>query len=281
MYGRVWALLVLCLAIMIGGGVAQQCVNHVGAAVDWWVILKVPPKIGTSGFGYYDSTYRTPTFQYIPNFVDNGSTALTLTMLQINTLTMETVAWNDEKPNNQTSFNLAHSKGFISYSFAERKGFLLSHSLPKYPDFVNHKVNITIATGQNYYGQHLICASMSLAELNKLAFRLMITRPFIYESSIKNSSLTNYLADLASGKADKVAASFEMEEFNPSPSFKFRSIYKNGYVNCSIFEDGLIGYLKMNMTAETWGRPLDGPWCSRGWTVNNVLKVMVGSVSWD
>lgn len=50
--------------------VPQGCVNHVGAVVDWWVILKVPPKIGSTGFGYYDSTYRSPTFQYIPNHVD-------------------------------------------------------------------------------------------------------------------------------------------------------------------------------------------------------------------
>lgn len=150
-------------------------------------------------------------------------------MLQINTMSMETVAWNDEKPNNQTSFNLAHSKGFISYSFADKKGFLLSHSLPKYPAFNNHKVNITIATGENYYGQHLMCATMSVSELNKLAYRLMITRPFIYESTIKNSSQTNYLADLAAGRADRVSSLFQTEEFDPSPTFKLRSIYKNGY----------------------------------------------------
>lgn len=39
-----------------------------------------------------------------------------MTMLQINQMGLETVAWNDEKPDNQTSVNLAHSKGFISYS---------------------------------------------------------------------------------------------------------------------------------------------------------------------
>lgn len=72
----------------------------------------------------------------------------------------------------------------------------------------------------------------------------MITRPFIYESSIKNSTYTNYLADLASGKADRVSALFQTEEFNPTADFKLRTIYKNGYENCSIFEDGLIGYLK-------------------------------------
>jgi len=39
--------------------------------------------------------------------------------------------------------------------------------------------------------------------------------------------------------------------------------------------------LKLNVTAETWGRPLEKAWCSPGWKVNNVLKVLVGTVSWD
>ncbi len=67
---------------------ADQCKNHVGNRVDWWVILKVPPKIGNSGFGYYDSTFSSGVFQYIPNHVDEGATALTMTMLQINQMSL-------------------------------------------------------------------------------------------------------------------------------------------------------------------------------------------------
>lgn len=74
----------LFIFLLISLSSSQSCLNHQGAIVDWWVILKVPPKIGSTGFGYYDSTYRSPTFQYIPYHVDEGSTALTLTMSQIN-----------------------------------------------------------------------------------------------------------------------------------------------------------------------------------------------------
>jgi deoxyribonuclease-2 len=116
-------------------------------------------------------------------------------------------------------------------------------------------------------------------ELNQLAYRLMITRPFIFENYIKNSSTTNNLADLAAGKSAKIAANFQTEEFSSS-GYRLRSIYKNGYENCSIFEDGLISYFKSNMTAETWGRPLEPAWCQGNWKVNNVLKVAVGSLSW-
>lgn len=46
--------------------------------------MKVPPKVGQSGFGYYDSTYSTGVFQYFSNLVDEGTTPLTLTLAQIN-----------------------------------------------------------------------------------------------------------------------------------------------------------------------------------------------------
>lgn len=73
----------------------QACLNHLGSPVDWWVILKVPPKIGKSGFGYYDSTYKSGIFSYIPDHVDEGASGLTMTLLQINSFSLETVAWND------------------------------------------------------------------------------------------------------------------------------------------------------------------------------------------
>jgi hypothetical protein len=64
--------------------ITQDCKNHLGASVNWWVILKVPPKIGKTGFGYYDSTYGSGVFQYIPEHVDEGATALTMTLHQTN-----------------------------------------------------------------------------------------------------------------------------------------------------------------------------------------------------
>lgn len=74
----------LIVSLILASAYAQGCLNHLGAPVDWWVALKVPPKIGSSGFGYYDSTFKSGTFQYIPTFIDEGATALTMTLHQIN-----------------------------------------------------------------------------------------------------------------------------------------------------------------------------------------------------
>jgi len=38
---------------------SQYCLNSAGEPVSWWIILKVPPMIGNSGYGYYDSNTKT------------------------------------------------------------------------------------------------------------------------------------------------------------------------------------------------------------------------------
>lgn len=74
----------LFMCLLVYYALSEVCKNHLGTPVEWWVILKVPPKIGKSGFGYYDSTYKSGVFQYIPDHVDEGATALTMTLHQIN-----------------------------------------------------------------------------------------------------------------------------------------------------------------------------------------------------
>lgn len=68
------------MAVLLALGLSQVCIGQSGSAVEWWVALKVPPKIGKSGFGYYDSTMKTGKFVYHDAKIDVGSTALTRTI---------------------------------------------------------------------------------------------------------------------------------------------------------------------------------------------------------
>lgn len=52
-------LLVILSVSLISLAETQSCLNSNGEPVSWWVILKVPPMIGNSGYGYYDSNTRT------------------------------------------------------------------------------------------------------------------------------------------------------------------------------------------------------------------------------
>ena len=54
-------------------------------------------------------------------------------------------------------------------------------------------------------------------------------------------------------------------------------IYKNGGMNGSIFEDGITNMLQSSLLAETWGRPLQSPWCSSPYSVGNIKLIQLNS----
>lgn len=123
-----------------------------------------------------------------------------MTLAQINDLGLDRVAWNDQKPNNQTSSSKAHSKGIIAYSELSATGFYIDHSIPKYPAFLDdHSVNITIPKAEQIYGQHIACFSLSLEELNDIAQQLAIIKPFIYEVQMPLRAGNEHIHDMASG----------------------------------------------------------------------------------
>ena len=146
----------------------------------WWIVLKVPPKIGKTGYGYYDSSLKTGRFTYMDHKIDEGNTPLTKTLASINLNNYEHIAWNDEKPNNDTTVSYAHAKGVIAYKNSASRGFFLDHSIPKYPNYVDSQFSPIISPSQNVYGQHIACFSLSLHELNEVALRLLLTWPFVY-----------------------------------------------------------------------------------------------------
>ena len=136
--------LIVCV-IIIAQAAAQTCLGQSGEPVEWWVIFKVPPKTGFNSFGYYDSRKKSGELSYFNYPLDIGDSALAKTIDLFNLGDNSRVAWNDEKPSGQTSSTVAHSKGFIGFSVTNRKGFFISHSIPKYPAFSDGKIVKTIS----------------------------------------------------------------------------------------------------------------------------------------
>ena len=54
-------------------------------------------------------------------------------------------------------------------------------------------------------------------------------------------------------------------------------IFKNGGMNGSIFEDGINNMLQSPLLAETWGRPLQDPWCGTPYPVGNINFIQFSS----
>ena len=90
----------------------------------------------------------------------------------------------------------------------------------------------------------------------------MMIHPYIYEQQIALKVTTQNLYSMAQGNTPVNKVLFEYYQMNPT-NYTLGAIFKNNNVNGSIFEDGLINWLKSGkITAETWGRPLQSAWCT-------------------
>ena len=158
---------------------------------------------------------------------------------------------------------------------------MFSHSIPKYPSFVGEQISPSISDSQNYYGQHLSCFTMTLKELDEIAQMMLITMPFVYKARISDTSLTRNLYKLSLSLFVKNSTIFNKHEFRSPLGYNLKTIYKNNQLNASIFEDGLTNYLVVQpIIAETWGRPLQSPWCSGKYQVYNVNTLKLAGISW-
>jgi hypothetical protein len=70
----------------------------------------------------------------------------------------------------------------------------------------------------------------------------------VYQSKIDLNSNTIGLYGLAQGKYNNSKTDFITYDFTVRYSTNVKSIYKNGAVNSSIFEDGLNKYLNSQLT---------------------------------
>ena len=268
------------LLLFIAAATADRCLDNSGAEVAWWVMLNTPSSITNTSFGYYDSTMAQNEFVLYSQEASSEGTALGRTLLQINSINLQVIAWNDEKPNGTTSSSLAHSKAVIAFSETNSRGFVLDHSIPQYPAFVDSKVNVSISSSQKIYGQHVFCMSLPLADIENIAGNLRTIYANVYKSTVTFSIGRPELYALSTSSYISPNDNFQFSSLT-APGLQVKAIFKNGNSkkNCSIFEDGLNNYLDSPIAAETWGRPLDKNWCGAP-SVASVEKVTLSSTVW-
>lgn len=275
---RFLSLLIVLLAILWTSK-NQSCLSPSGSSVSWWVSLIFPNTL-PSGYAYFDSTFTNSTFSIYKQNPDTLQAALGQTLQQINSLGLQTLGWNDEMPNGSTSSSKAHSKGVLAYNSAAMNGFFLCHSIPKYPAFNKLKVNISIDASEKIYAQHAFCLSTGSDVLADLITKILPTRPNLYANNLNNPNFINNLMASGQIKSPDYNSLFTYRNYTVNQtSMKF--IFKNGGLNASIFEDGLNNMLKSPILAETWGRPLQDPWCGT-YPVGNVANIVINAqINWQ
>lgn len=128
---------------------------------------------------------------------------------------------------------MAHSKTVIGVLPTEKHGFIIVHSIPKYPAFIGTKVNMTINTSELIYGQHALCMTVPLTTLETMAISQLIIRPNVYHATVGSWSPSLYnLGQMNYGNSSNT---FENHVMVLNLITSVKSIYKNNMVNSSIF----------------------------------------------
>lgn len=84
----------LLLACLIALSSSQPCLDINGNPVNWWVKLLFPGTV-PGGYAYFDSSYSAPSFTIFQQEPDSPGTPMYNTLNQINTMNLQTSAWND------------------------------------------------------------------------------------------------------------------------------------------------------------------------------------------
>lgn len=50
------------IAFIIALATSQTCLSQSGEPVEWWVVFKVPPKLGVNSYAYYDARMKNGEF---------------------------------------------------------------------------------------------------------------------------------------------------------------------------------------------------------------------------
>ena len=160
-----WSSFFLILLSIMSVFRCEVCLDNKGNAVSWWVMINTPKAILQAEYIYFDSSFTSSNFQMYTDQPGASNTALGRTMSQINSLNLQSIAWNDEKPDGSTSSSAAHSKTVIAQNPSSNSGFVIDHSLPSYPSFAKNLVNFTIGDSQRVYGQHVFCMSLTTTQI--------------------------------------------------------------------------------------------------------------------
>uniref|UniRef100_W8BGC2 Deoxyribonuclease-2-alpha n=1 Tax=Ceratitis capitata TaxID=7213 RepID=W8BGC2_CERCA len=255
-------LLLLLLPILCGLGAKNAaskvvCRDEDGAPVDWFYMYKLPrihthygARRNSSGFNYlyitsanYDtwrlSTHEVTTTESMPG---------KLLQPLFDDERVLIVAYNDQKPNSNSSTLKAHAKGLLATD--GESAVWLVHSVPHYPEIPVYKYPLT----GGRYGQSFLCMSLQASEVDKVATQLRLMAPLIYYKRTPAKVLAQFpiLEQVVEGKWQNEAPFQNKVKLETLGGTKFKSFAKSGKAVTELYEDFIAPELDVNLLVETW-----------------------------
>ncbi|XP_017470884.1 PREDICTED: deoxyribonuclease-2-alpha [Rhagoletis zephyria] len=257
------SLLLLLLLPLVGCLAAKNAASKVvcrdedGAPVDWFYLYKLPrihsqygAKRNSSGFNYlYISSNNYDAWRLSTHEV-TSTASMPGKLLQplFDDERVLIVAYNDQKPNSNSSTPKAHAKGLLATD--GESAVWLVHSVPRYPDIPVYKYPLT----GGRYGQSFLCMSLLASEVDKVATQLRLMVPLIYYTRTPEAVLSHFpvLQQVVQGKWQKEAPFQNKVKLETVTGTKFKSFAKSGKEVTELYEDVIAPALDVNLLVETW-----------------------------
>ncbi|PRP85270.1 hypothetical protein PROFUN_07040 [Planoprotostelium fungivorum] len=242
------------LLVVLSASAVVRCLNNEGKGVDWWVILKYPilsqgGDVG-SGFAYTYADAKSPSFKYSSLRLDSdGAIPNTLNQVYNNSGSdsIGYLMYNDESPDGSQHESFAHMKGVMG--FDSKVGFLLSHSVPRWPPASSDSYNYP--DGQAVYGQSFLCLSLSTPNLDLVGGQLLIDKPHLYDSNLPDSITTQNLAQVVSSQWIKDGTT-NFITISTLAGEKFDVFAKNEEADVELWDDVVEPQYQSGMLVESW-----------------------------
>jgi hypothetical protein len=152
------------------------CTDESGAAVDWWFLSKHP---GGASYSLVSST--SGDWSASSKQVTDTSSVLGKQMSGIYDGSVKNyVFYNDQTPDGQYTLDYGHSKGFFAYD--DSSAFWVQHSIPDFPNYV--KDGYRYGSGQEKYGQHAFCLTLSPDNLDQVAGAMKYANPQVFDYNV-------------------------------------------------------------------------------------------------
>lgn len=243
------------------------------------------PSTSRDGSSFASFLESSTSFTLNSNDLDTKNSFLHSTLDQLNSPSIQYMAWNDDEPLTTDSANSkAHAKGVIAINTKDKTGFYFGHSMPNFPEIVKGQIDATIPDSANIYGQTFFCISLDKSSIESIAGNIKQSRPNIYFSNVDSPDFPNlvHLADVP--KLLKISADWNSLNIIPVGSKDKITVFSKTNRKISMFEDVLVPQLHCSLQAETWGRPYQDSLCDvqKGLNSKNIVDISFNEkISWN
>jgi deoxyribonuclease-2 len=227
-------------------------------------------------FGYFDSA--STTIKYM-QYKKGNFPPITMTSA-VNIKTSKNVNyffWNDDT-GSSTSSTKAHSKGALVYD--KDGGYLISHSLPRFPEIVKDLIANDFPENAGIYAQSWLCISITKENAITIAGELNIINPQVYiniEEDQVDSPPNPVITKLIKNRGDPKLPDEHESVIQSKGKVEFDIFAKSKDYNDLQWDIMIPKTYEDNFYSETWTRPERLPnVCSEKFQVLNVLTLKFG-----